>query len=224
MMSTLFFLFSTIFLLYCTKAKATETEELANYLNSKEQSVRISAVEQLGRMKDKNAAEILLRVVFRSTEDWKVKIKAIRALGEFEDPQISDRLVTLFNNPFLNEECPAVKWNTAIALGNRSNRGSRAVDSLINALNHENLIIREAAIQSLGRIGDARAVPYLITALKDDSFAIKASAIEALEKIGDPEAIPFLKQIMEGENEMLLKKKAEAALRFLEYKKHPTDT
>ena len=49
----------------------------------------------------------------------KVKIRAIRLLGDIPDKRISDKLVTVFNNPFLNEECPAIKWNIAHALGKK---------------------------------------------------------------------------------------------------------
>jgi len=121
---------------------------------------------------------------------------------------VSEMLVKIFNDPFLNNECPAMKWNTAVALGKDFNKGSRAVDSLIDALNYNNLLVREAAIQSLGEIGDSMAVPFLIPALKDKSFAIKFSTIKALGNIGDPQAIPFLKQIAENDNDPYIKGEA----------------
>ena len=86
-------------------------------------------------------------------------------------------------------------------------------DSLIDAINHYNLLVREAVIQSLGRIGDSRAVPFLILALNNKRFAIKFSAIKALENIGDPQAIPFLKKIAENDSDPYVKGEAQSVLK-----------
>ena len=170
---------------------AGDLEDLTKKLYNYDINVQVSAVEELAKMGDEKAVEALLKFVFMKSEDWRVKIRAIRLLGNIPDTGVSDKLVTIFNDPFLNDECPAMKWNTAVALGHRHNKGTRAVDVLIDALNYDNLLIREAAIQSLGKIGDPISVPYLITALNDDRFAVKYNAVKALENIGSKEAAPL---------------------------------
>jgi HEAT repeat protein len=205
-----------IFLLIARgKAFASSIDDLMANLHSNDQQIQLLAVEELGKMKDERAIDALLQLVVNRGEDWRIKIKAIRLLGEIADQKVSDKLVTIFNNPFLNEECPAIQWNTAIALGKKFNKGSRAVDSLIGAINHYNLLVREAVIQSLGRIGDSRAVPFLILALHDKRVAIKFSAIKALENIGDPRAIPFLKQIAENDSDPYVKGEAHSVIKRL---------
>jgi len=195
------------------KAVAGNIDELIGNLQSSDRQSRLLAVEELGRIKNDKAIDALLNFVVLKAEDWRIKIRAIGLLGEIADPRVSEVLVKIFNDPLLNEECPAIKWNTAIALGKNFNKGSRAVDSLLGALNHNNLLIREAAIQSLGIIGDSRAVPFLIPALNDKSFAIKFSAIKALRNIGDPQAIPFLKRIADNDNDPYIKGEALSTLK-----------
>jgi len=191
---------------------AGDLEDLTKKLYDYDVNVQISAVEELAKMGDEKAVEALLKFVFMKTEDWKVKIRAIRLLGNIPDTGVSDKLVTIFNDPFLNYECPAMKWNTAVALGHRHNKGTRAVDALIDALGYNNLLIREAAIQSLGKIGDPLSVPYLITALDDDRFAVKYNAVKALESIGSKEAVPFLQKIADAEKDPLLKEETQKAI------------
>jgi len=216
--SLIILLFIIIFLIGAgEKAVAGNIDELIGNLQSSDRQSRLLAVEELGRIRNDKAIDALLNFVVLKDEDWRIKIRAIGLLGEIADPMVSEVLVKIFNDPSLNGECPAIKWNTAIALGKNFNKGSRAVDSLIGALNHNNLLIREAAIQSLGIIGDSRAVPFLIPALNDKSFAIKFSAIKALGNIGDPQAIPFLKRIADNDNDPYIKGKALSTLKNFSY-------
>lgn len=205
-----------LFVLSASPAKnshATTIDELIGGLKSKDLQTQQSAIEELGRMKDRKSADELMRFVFTKAEDWKLKIKAILFLGEIDDPVIADRLVTVFNNPFLNETCPAIRLNTALALGKEFNKGSRAVESLIDALNDSDILVREAVIQSLGKIGDSKAVLFLIPELDNRSFAVKFSAIKALENIGDVRAKPFIKRIADTDHDPCLKEAALSALK-----------
>ncbi|MEW6162754.1 MAG: HEAT repeat domain-containing protein [Nitrospirota bacterium] len=206
----------TIFILFfpsiMEESIAENIDELISNLESRDWRIRLSAVEELGRIKDEKSINLLMNVAGAKSEVWQVKIKAIRLLGEIGDPKAIDLLAKIFNDPFLNFECPAIKWNTATALGSFK-KSSRVVDMLINALDDDNLIIKEAVIQSLGKIGDTRAVPFLIPALHDKSFAIKLSAIKALGEIGDPQAIPSLKEIADKDNDLYIKNEALSVLK-----------
>ncbi len=210
--SILILLSGLFFVVAVKKAIAEDIDELVTSLRSDDLKMQLSAVEELGRLREREAIDALLNFVFTKEENWRVKIRGIGVLGDIADRRVSDRLVTLLNDPFLNEDCPAMKWHTAMALGKDFNKGSRAVSALIEALDYGNLLIKEAAIQSLGKIGDPRAVPFLIPALGDKSFAIRFSAIKALENIGDKQAVTFLRQITDNESDKQIKDAAVSAL------------
>jgi HEAT repeat protein len=197
------------------RAIASSIDDLISDLHSNDQQTQLLAVEELAKIKDDRAVDALLRLVVKKGEDWRIKIKAIRLLGDIPDSRVLEILVKIFNDPFLNQGCPAIQWNTAIALGKKFNRGSRAVDSLIDATHHYNLLVREAAIQSLGKIGDSSSVPFLVLALRDESFAIKSSAIKALDSIGDPRAIPFLEKVADNDSDLYIKGEAQMVIEKL---------
>jgi HEAT repeat protein len=194
---------------------AENIDKLVADLDKGDLGTRLSAVEELGRIRDEKSIDLLMNVADTSGEAWKIKIRAIRLLGEIGNAKAVDLLTKIFSDPFLNHECPAIKWNTAIALGNFKNN-SRVADTLINGLQNKDEILgtREAVIQSLGKVGDPKAVPFLITALDDKSFAIKLSAIKALGEIRDPKAILSLKHIVDNENDPYIKNEALSALKY----------
>jgi len=194
------------------ETKAEDIKEVLHNLQSPNWENRLSAVEELGKIRNENAINLLMEVADTESEGWKIKIRAIRLLGEIGDPKAIYLLTRIFNDPFLNSECPAIKWNTAIALSNFKGN-TNVVDTLIKGFEDVNLGVREAIIQALGRISDPKAVPFLISALKDKSFAIKMSAIKALKEIADPQAIPHLKEIVEHDNDPYLKSEALSVLK-----------
>jgi len=188
---------------------AADMAKIRSDLESHDWRTRLSAVEELGKLRDKESIELLMDVALN--DRWRVRIRAIRFLGEIGDPDTADLLLRIFTNPFLNSECPAIKWHTALALGNFKNN-RKVVDALVEALNYDNLVVREAAIESLGEIGDSKAVPFLLSALKDKSFAIRFSSVRALGKIGDQRAIPYLKEILESDEDPHIRDVASSAL------------
>jgi HEAT repeat protein len=191
---------------------ASTTDELIADLHSHDEKIQMAAVKGLDGIKDERVVNEMLRFISIEAENWRVKVKVIRVLGEIEDPEVSDRLVTFFNNPFLNQVCPAMKRSTAVALGKKFNKGTRAVDALIGDLNSDDILVREAIIQSLGKIGDYSAVPFIIRALDDRKFAIRLSAVKALGDIGDPQAIPFLKKVIDADHDPYIGQAARSVL------------
>jgi HEAT repeat protein len=210
-------LFMIFMILTADGIGATAADDLITRLHSHDERVQMAAVTGLQGIKDKRVIDELLRFLSIEAENWRVKIKVIGLLGEVDDPEVSDKLVTFFNNPFLNEVCPAMKRSTALALGKKFNKGTRAVDSLIGDLNSDDILVREAVIQSLGKIGDPMAVPFIIRALDDRKFAIRLSAVEALRDIGDAQAIPFLKEVASTDHDQYLRKAAQTALQVFRH-------
>jgi HEAT repeat protein len=171
-------------------------------------------VEELGRIGDDDSVRALMSVIENQGEDWKIQIRAVKLLAEIKSLISVDLLIRVLDDPFFTYDCPALKWNAALALGNFKGH-SKVADVLIDALTDKTLYVREAAIQSLGEIGSRKAVPYLIFALNDKSFAIRISAIMALGKIGDESAIPFVKRVLDNDTDPHIRDEAAKALKRL---------
>jgi HEAT repeat protein len=163
-------------------------------------------------IKDERAFKLLLEIADTSVEYWPIKIKAMLLLGEIGNPKAIELLLKVFNDAFLNSECPSIKSHAAIALGH-FNKDKRVVDALITGINDGEVLTREASVNSLGKIGNPKAVSFLIPALNDKSFAVRLSAVRALGKIGDPQAIPYLQKIAESDNDPYMKNEAISALK-----------
>ncbi len=186
-------------------------DKIKTELNNPNWQVRLAAVEKLGTRSDERALAILLDVAGTWTERWPVKIKAIQFLGEARYPRAVKLLLSIFNNSFLNWDCPSIKSYTATALGNfKGNR--EVVDTLIDGVSDPELLVREASIRSLGKIGSPKAVPYLIRLMGDPSTAIRLGVIEALVGIGDPGTIPDIQRALERETDSLVRSEALTAL------------
>lgn len=174
-----------------------------------------SAVEELRKGADDQVVKALIRVVEERRDDWKLQISAIRLLGEIGNPLATEVLIKVVTDAFFTNECPALKWNGIVALGSFRN-DQRVVDALVYRLNEDTLYLREAVIQSLGRIGGRQTFPYLVAALRDKHFALRMSAIKALETMKDSQAIPFLREVAKNDNDLLVRDEALKALGLLE--------
>lgn len=210
------FIFVAVFFLHVINSSSDDTDTLVAALRSNDRQVSLSAIERLGNIRDEKVVDALMDFVVIKEEDWRIKIRGIRLLGDIGNPRSAEVLIKVLNDPFINEDCPAMRWNTAIALGNfRDN--PRVVDALIWSLDYNNLVIREAVIQSLGKIGDSQAVTFLIPLLNDKSFAIKLSTIKALGQIGDLEAIPFLEKVAASDADPHIRDEALSNLRGIKH-------
>jgi hypothetical protein len=208
----IFCLFSVVIMFAPGSIFAEDTlDKIKADLLSRDWEIRRAAVEKLDNRRDEKALNILLDVAGARNEYWPVKIKAIQLLGEAQYVNAVELLLSIFNDPFLNWECPSIKSYTAIALGNFKGN-IKVVETLITGVDDRELLIREASIQALGKIGDPKAVPYLVRLLRDRSIAIRLSVIRALEGIGDPKAIPDIQRILESESDSVVKSQAVAAL------------
>jgi HEAT repeat protein len=186
-------------------------DKIKTKLNNPDWQVRLAAVEELGSLGDERALNILLNVAGTWTERWPVKIKAIEFLGEAGYPNAVSLLLSIFNNSFLNWDCPSIKSYTATALGNF--KGNRDVFyTLLDGVSDQEILVREASVRSLGKIGNPKAVPYLLRLLGDPSAAIRLSAVEALEGIGDPGTIPDIRHALEMEKDSVVRDEELTAL------------
>lgn len=144
----------------------------------------------------------LQRMAADGAEDWRLRIRAIRLLARSGEAGAVDALLAA-----AGEFCPALRWNATLALG--SFPGSyRVVNALIELLDDRALLVREAAVQSLGRVGDPRAVPFLAELLASASFTLRLHAVRALGAIGDSSALDALRSAARSEADPSLREEA----------------
>ncbi|MCC6346025.1 MAG: HEAT repeat domain-containing protein [Nitrospirales bacterium] len=190
-------------------AGAEPPEVLQGELRVPPERLQLEAVEKPARSGDIGAVKTVIAILNNRDEDWKIRIRAMRLLGDIGDPRAEDALMSA-----LRELCPALKWNAAAALG-RFSKSPRVVNALIDALGDPDLYVREMAVQALGNIGDRKAVPFILSALAEKSFAVRISAIRALGRLGDPVALPSLQRAAEGDPDPLIRGAAGSAVLLL---------
>jgi HEAT repeat protein len=196
-------------------------DKIREELHNSSWQARLAAVEKLDKRCDKEALDILMDVAGTWTEKWPVKVKAIEYLGEARYQESTELLLRIFNNPILNWECPAIKSYTATALGNFKGN-QEVVDTLISGTGDGELLVREASVRSLGRIGDPKAAPYLVKLLEDQNVSIRLSAIKALSEIGDPGTISDIQDVLKREQDSVVRNEALMALNCF-HEKSKTD-
>lgn len=180
-------------------AAGNATVALLDDLRSSNKEVEMAAIEKLGQMKDEKSLNAIIEVLNARQEDWKIRIKAMDVLATSRAPMVTDALMDA-----LADSCPAIKWHATVGLGG-FNDDARVVDALIAAMDDSTMYIREAAIESLGRIRARKAVPYIGAALRDSHFAIRLKAVRALKNIDDGQALLFLKSAANNEPDIFIK-------------------
>ncbi|NTU41623.1 MAG: HEAT repeat domain-containing protein [Nitrospirales bacterium] len=182
-------------------------------LKSKEPRLVSSAIEKLGKRADDEAVRILIGFIEGPAENWKIQIRAINLLAEIGNPIAVDILISVMNDPFLTNDCPALRWNAVRALG-RFGKEKRVVSALLYRLaDKRDLYVREAVIQSLGEAGDLSALPSIAPFLDDKSFALRLSSLKAIGRIGGAGVIPLLEELSQKDKEPVIRQEASNLLK-----------
>jgi HEAT repeat protein len=113
--------------------------------------------------------------------------------------------------PFLCDTHTPVRDAARTALGQL---GARALQPLIEALNHADANLAAASADVLGEIGDASAIEPLITSLKFAPRPVQLAAMRALEQLGPP-ALEPLREVR-NDPSPYVRQKAEEILAKLE--------
>ncbi len=196
-------------------AAQDSVDRLVSELRRQDWQTSLASREWVSRYNNRQSFETITALISNKGIPWKIRIRAIRLLGATRNPDGISVLAEIMSDPIVNNDCPAIKWNTATALSNF--KGDKVVyDTLINAMRFEiDTVVREAVINALGKIGNPGAVPFLTSVLDDKSFAIKMSAVRALGEIGDPSADELLKRVAEKDADPYIRKEALYALKRL---------
>jgi|GEM_PF-3080552 len=181
-----------------------------------------------------NSSGGLLKVTFQQTlgnlaealesDDWRIRHKAIVALGEVGSEKVLKYLVQALKDGIwhirysavsslgklksektvkilvgcLGDDVWQVRCCAAEALGRT--RSEKALKPLVRALRDGNWCVRSKAAEALGMINSERSVDELIACLNDRVWQVRCSAAEALGKIKSERALKALIRSLQDDN------------------------
>src|SRR5581483_5944449 len=151
-------------------------------LSDPELSVQEAASSILTVIGDKRVIEPLVKAL--QSPDWIVRMHAAKALGRIAAAEAAEPLL-----PLLQDKVKAVREEAAQAL---ASIGSAAVPLLLQALKHEEWLVRLHAVESLGKLKSPAAVEPLLYLLSHVAgAALREEAIPALVEIGGAGGVVF---------------------------------
>jgi len=151
-----------------------DLDGLIEALYDENESIRIEAVDALGRIGDPKAVEPLIMNFTDENKNLRTKIAA--SLGKIGDNRAVQPLINA-----LTDKEDVVKEEAIIALGKI--KDEKAVKYLIKMLNNKNELIKADAVTALGSIGSPKAVPSLIKLLDDNNDLIHEKVVMSLGMI-----------------------------------------
>ncbi|GAB4505354.1 MAG: hypothetical protein Fur0043_23490 [Anaerolineales bacterium] len=159
---------------------ARAVKPLISILKDREFKVRQAAIVALGRLGDARAVQPLATML-EDKQPWGLRKAAVWALGKIGNTRALSHLIDALTDPQQEVRETAVEALRGL--------GALAVEQLIAALSNSSLVVRRAAAETLGKLGDSRAIEPLIAALKDSEWSVRKAAAESLEQIGDVRAV-----------------------------------
>ncbi|MHC4528871.1 MAG: HEAT repeat domain-containing protein [Planctomycetota bacterium] len=122
-------------------------EIIRNGLVSDAQTVRANAALLLGKSGDKRALRYLWWALGGEDSDYTVKLKAAEAIGRLGDEQIFPKLWATVLSAYVDDRIMAIQ-----AMGSLGSEKAREV--LVTKLEDEVLLVRLAAAEQLGKLGE----------------------------------------------------------------------
>lgn len=162
---------------------APAVERVGACLTEQDLSVQESASAILAVIADERVLAPLIEALHSG--DWIVRMHAAKALSRVRNADAVEPLM-----PLLQDKVKAVREEAAAAL---AAIGDAAIPTLLQALQHEDWLVRLHAVESLGKSKSKRAVEPLLSVLFNDrDSAVREDAVRALGAIGDPQAVEYL--------------------------------
>lgn len=158
-------------------------EPLGVCLRDQNLTVQESAAAILASIGDARVAEGLIASL--SSADWIIRMHAARALGRIGEARAIRPLM-----PLLQDKVKAVREEAGGAL---ARLGPAAIPVLVEALSHQEWLVRLHAVEALGKTKSPDAVePLLRLLFNDRDSSLREDAVRALGDIGDARAVEFL--------------------------------
>ena len=196
---------SNVFEFASEKAKF---EKVAEDLLDSDMEIKILAVAELGRMKNKAAVPVLAEAL--KFEEPHLTLEIVNSLIDIGDSSA----VRLFKDRVQDAHyrvrvaCLRGLYKMAAENDDQANR------ILLNALQDEHPDVRKSGATFLGWKGNEEAVPALVQGLKDEDERVTKAALSALAAIRDKSAVlPLIKVLRNKDIE--LKKKALDAIKMI---------
>ncbi|MEN9202812.1 MAG: HEAT repeat domain-containing protein [Thermostichus sp. DG_1_6_bins_120] len=143
-----------------------------------------SPLEPLDELPPHPPPEVDVELMLQQLQDRDpyLRIQAVRAFCDIEEPRAVQHLLALVRDP-----CPLVRVGAAYALGR--NPDPSGVEVLIEGLRWDwNGYVRKGLVWALGNAKDPRAYPVLMEALAGDITAVRLWAAGALGQLA--QALP----------------------------------
>ena len=173
-----------------------ENPELPSLVGSEDRAERLKALEWLAGRRDADSHQLLIGAL--NDNDAKVRLYAIKALGDTGDKKATEPLLRLFGGG--EDETAYVALLEALG----SIKDERAVGALLRLLKHRNALVASKAAESLGKIGNKGVVPVLVNvARKSTMTSVRYSAVFALGELGDAEPVDMLLEFLKQEDASL---------------------
>ena len=175
-------------------------------ISSKNQTVRANAAMLLGRTDDKNALELLYRAISDNDSDENTRFEAAEAIARLGDERIlQDKLWAIAFSSYADDRIRAV-----IAMGALGSQ--KAKDVLITKLDDDVLVVRLAAAEQLGALGDTTGEPEVLDVLRKklpyemterDIERINILTALAIGSIDTNELTAFLPDFLENKSQFV---------------------
>ena len=165
------------------------TEHLVELVEDAPESLQYEITEALARLKDSRSIDALITTL--SHKEPGTRELASNGLVDL-GPAALPALCTALNSPLWQTRSYAARILGRI-------KDLRAVEPLIEALDHPDSTFRIEVIKALGVLGDARAVPLLINTLHENEQELVQPLIESLAILNDVRAIPSMMEALKTE-------------------------
>jgi HEAT repeat protein len=176
----------------CQEARGARLE-LTHALQDQDRDVRRMAYSSIGEIGlEANELGVEAKRGLEQEGDWRVKASAYQALLKMRAPKeelqqligasLKERILRL-------EDLDEKVWIKVEAISALAqNQASRAIPELVKSLHDANWQVRDAAAESLGKIGAIEAEGELTKLLNDEHEQVKKSVQKALTKIANAKA------------------------------------
>jgi len=179
---------------------ARAVEPLIAALRDGDAAVRLAATEALGQLEDEQAVQPLIAAL--GDDDRQVQRGASEALKRLAPWAIPGLISALRGSNYWFRRRKAAE--TLAQIGD--------LDSLIEALRHDDRFVRRSAADALVQLESTQSVRPLIAALEDEDHYVRRRAAEALGEIEDPRAVKPLSHILQRDRDWLVRQAAAEAI------------
>ena len=183
-------------------------EKVAEDLLDSDMEIKILAVAELGRMKNKAAVPVLGEAV--KFEEPHLTLEIVNALIDIGDSSAVRLFKDRVQNSHYRVRVACLRGLYKLAAEN----DDEATRILLNALQDDHPDVRKSGATFLGWKGNEEAVPALVQGLKDEDEKVTKAALAALAAIRDKSAVLPLIKVLRNED-IELKKKALDAIKMI---------